>query len=279
MNTAIIPVQFNGDTLALVNHDGQPFVPMKPVVENIGLDWKSQHAKLVTKFSSTMVEITTVAEDGKNRSMFCLPLRKIPAWLYSINPEKVSPDLREKVIQYQEECDEVLWQYWTQGQAQRPGAGGKAGSISQQMSASRELSRLLKELKRETHPSLREALKRQAAHVSEVMGVPVPEMDSIGRSREPSQHGPELVAFWDAVQKIGEEALNHSPQRGYVAINLSQFFEMATEAGIELPQRNKVMRELRSSLDPRFVEANRAVRSPITEKTHRCWVFKRDYDT
>lgn len=26
---------------------------------------------------------------------------------------KVAPELRDRIIQYQEECDEVLWNYWT----------------------------------------------------------------------------------------------------------------------------------------------------------------------
>ena len=49
--------------------------------------------------------------------MLCLSLRKLPAWLYSVQPGKVSPEIREKVIAYQQECDEVLWQYWTTGAA------------------------------------------------------------------------------------------------------------------------------------------------------------------
>ncbi|MGV0999778.1 MAG: phage antirepressor N-terminal domain-containing protein [Fluviibacter sp.] len=81
--------------------------------------WQSQHPKLTDKFGSTVMIIMTVGEDGKDREMVCLPLRKIPAWLYSINPNKVDPAIRSKVIQYQEECDDVLWRYWTTGSATR----------------------------------------------------------------------------------------------------------------------------------------------------------------
>lgn len=117
----IIPVNFHNDTLALIEHNGQPFVAMKPIVENMGLAWQRQHAKLSEKFSSTITIMVMVAEDGKSREMACLPLRKIPAFLYSINPNKVRPELKDKIIQYQNECDEVLWQYWTKGYV------GKAG--------------------------------------------------------------------------------------------------------------------------------------------------------
>ena len=105
----LIPVLFGPDTLILVEHNAQPYVVMKPLVLAMGLDWRSQHVKITDKFQATMVEITTVADDGKPRSMICLPLRKLPGWLYSINPGKLAPALRPTVVRYQEESDEVLW--------------------------------------------------------------------------------------------------------------------------------------------------------------------------
>ncbi len=76
MNT-LINVSFYNDNISMINHNGEPYVPMKPIVENMGLDWKSQYRKLKQRFSSTMVILTTVAEDGKVREMTCLPLRKL----------------------------------------------------------------------------------------------------------------------------------------------------------------------------------------------------------
>jgi hypothetical protein len=114
----IIP--FRSKQLLLVDNGGVPFVPMKPVVDGMGLDWKSQHAKLTAgRFSSTMVMITMVAEDGHRRKMSCLPLRKLPGWLTSIHANKVRPELREGIIAYQNECDDVLWSYWNDGLAVR----------------------------------------------------------------------------------------------------------------------------------------------------------------
>ncbi len=118
-NLSYIPqvVSFHGTELFIVEHEGQPFTPMKPIVEAMGLDWKSQFVKLKDRFSATMVEITTVANDGKSRLMTCLPVRKLAAWLYSIHANKVKPELRATVKMYQNECDDVLWEYWTKGQA------------------------------------------------------------------------------------------------------------------------------------------------------------------
>ncbi len=115
-----INVPFHGDNLYLVNFSGQPYVPMKPVVEGMGLAWGAQFVKIKQRFNSTISEIEMVALDGKNRQMTCLPLRKLPGWLHTINVGKVRPELREKVARYQEECDDVLYQYWTKGEVKNP---------------------------------------------------------------------------------------------------------------------------------------------------------------
>ncbi len=129
-----ITVPFHGADLYVVEHDGQPYTPMKPIVTAMGLDWKSQHRKVAANegrwgmeeisIPSTMVIMTIVASaDGKTRSMTCIPLRKLPGWLATIDPGRVkSPEVRARVIQYQNECDDVLWQYWNEGLAINPRA-------------------------------------------------------------------------------------------------------------------------------------------------------------
>lgn len=111
-----INVPFHGDNLYVVNYNGQPYVPMKPIVEGMGMDWASQFTKLKQRFKSTIAEITMVAEDGKSRNMLCIALRKLSGWLHTISPNKVKSEIRDKVIRYQEECDDVLYEYWTTGE-------------------------------------------------------------------------------------------------------------------------------------------------------------------
>ena len=116
MNTiSTINVPFHGDNLYVVNYNGEPHVPMKPIVEGMGLDWKSQFSKIKSRFSKGMVEITIPTKGGE-QSMICLALRKLTGWLHTISPNKVKAEIRDKVIQYQEECDDVLYEYWTTGE-------------------------------------------------------------------------------------------------------------------------------------------------------------------
>lgn len=110
-----INVPFHGNNLFIVNYNGEPYVPMKPIVEGMGLTWQSQFEKLKQRFSKGITEIVIPSKGGE-QSMICLALRKLAGWLHTISPNKVKPEIRDKVIQYQEECDDVLYQYWTTGE-------------------------------------------------------------------------------------------------------------------------------------------------------------------
>lgn len=115
--SAVTTVPFHGTNLSVVEHEGQPYAAMKPIVEGMGLDWKSQHAKLnINGTRWGMVEITIPSQGGFQNTC-CLPLRKLMGWLMSIHSNKVKPEIRDKVIAYQVECDDVLWDYWTKGSA------------------------------------------------------------------------------------------------------------------------------------------------------------------
>lgn len=119
--TNVIP--FRKAELLLIEKDGEAFVPMKPIVEGMGLDWKTQHRKLQGgRFNTCMVEMTIQLKgDTQRREFSCLPLRKLAGWLMSIHPAKVRDSIRESVIAYQNECDDVLWAYWSEKlKAQQP---------------------------------------------------------------------------------------------------------------------------------------------------------------
>ena len=114
-----ILVPFHGTNLLLVEHDGQPYTPMKPMVTNIGLGWVGQFEKVKENEARWSIRnIRMVAEDGKQREQVCIPLRKLPGWLMTMEPNKIkNPEVRSRVVQYQNECDDVLWKYWTEGVA------------------------------------------------------------------------------------------------------------------------------------------------------------------
>jgi hypothetical protein len=83
---------------------------MKPICEAIGLDWPSQR-KLIERdpvLGSTMVMMTTVAPDGCERAMLCLPIDYLNGWLFKIDVSRYKGPLRSKLIRYQALCYRVL---------------------------------------------------------------------------------------------------------------------------------------------------------------------------
>ncbi|EKT5589691.1 phage antirepressor Ant [Escherichia coli] len=117
VNTSYVP--FNGQQIITAMAAGVAYVAMKPIVENLGMSWGTQQQKLMKQLDKfNCIHMNMVAADGKLRKLLCLPLKKLNGWLFSINPEKVRADIRDKLIQYQEECFTVLHDYWTKGKAE-----------------------------------------------------------------------------------------------------------------------------------------------------------------
>ena len=123
MTKDLVSVPFHGNTLFLVEQNNEPYTPMKPIVEGMGLDWASQFTKLKSdpkRWGSIVITTIQVPGDTQGRETLCIPLRKLPGWLMTIQPSRVKPEIREKILCYQNECDDVLWEYWTKGRAENP---------------------------------------------------------------------------------------------------------------------------------------------------------------
>ena len=112
-------IEFYGDTLEVVDMNGQPGVTARRLVENLGLDWSTQLEKLQDPLFNCG-HMPTVGADGKQREMLVLPVDRLPAFLFSINPKKVREDLQEKLARYRLECAGVLYNYWAKGYAVNP---------------------------------------------------------------------------------------------------------------------------------------------------------------
>lgn len=117
----LLPVVFHGDTLYLVEIEGEPFTPARPICEAIGVSWSGQHSKLTSAAHRWGCADICIPTLGGEQQTLCIPVRKLSGWLANISAAKVKPEIREKLIAYQDECDDALWRYWTEGHASRPG--------------------------------------------------------------------------------------------------------------------------------------------------------------
>lgn len=123
MNEQQSLICFHGDQIQTIKTEKGVYVAMRPIVENMGLSWASQTVKLnKNKKKFNCSDIETVGSDGRKRFMVAIPLRKLNGWLFSVSSNKVSPKIKEKVEQYQEECFHVLHNFWF-GKNNNPHAG------------------------------------------------------------------------------------------------------------------------------------------------------------
>nr|DAH08461.1 MAG TPA: repressor domain protein [Bacteriophage sp.] len=114
-------ISFNNQSLITVEQNGNHYVAMKPICENIGLSWEPQllRIKRDNVLSSTMIVMIIVAEDGKKREMICLPIEYLNGWLFGIDINRCNPEIRDTLIKYKKECYQALHDYWFNGKAER----------------------------------------------------------------------------------------------------------------------------------------------------------------
>ena len=111
-------VGFVNDVQIILIENGNKLVPIKPICEALGIDDKAQRTKIKEDdfLSSVGVLSTSTGADGKGYEMFCLPLKYIFGWLFTINPKNVKEEAREAVARYRQECYDVLYRHFTKYQ-------------------------------------------------------------------------------------------------------------------------------------------------------------------
>jgi hypothetical protein len=116
--TKLVTVSFHNDNLIAFEQEGQHYVAMKPIVENIGLDWKAQHARIKRHpvMSKGMV-MMDIPSSGGSQTTSALPLTMLNGWLFGVDVNRVRAELREKLIRYQTECFDVLAKHFMPQQA------------------------------------------------------------------------------------------------------------------------------------------------------------------
>lgn len=112
---AYVVAKINNTDLTLIEN-GQKLVPIKPVCEILGVDAKAQRNRIDRDpiLSSVGVIMTSTGADGKQYEMVCLPLKFVFGWLFTIHPDRVSPDAREAVIRYKLQCYDALYRHFSE---------------------------------------------------------------------------------------------------------------------------------------------------------------------
>lgn len=110
-------VKFYGEELITAKDDqGTEYVAMKPLCENLGMDWHPQRKRMLRDdvLKSTVVIMDSVGKDNKNRQMVFLPIEYLNGWLFGVDTSRLKDEaVKEKIIVYKKECFKVLHNYWS----------------------------------------------------------------------------------------------------------------------------------------------------------------------
>lgn len=141
----IVKVEFKSDIVDIIQDDIK-WVAVKAVTSNLGVQFDPQHNRLKSDptFGSKLIKVQT---NGGMQDVFCIPLSKLNGWLFSINPNKVKPEVREKLIEYKNECFDALNDYFNKGAALKPEVKAELENIimmqnEQIVQMDREINRL-----------------------------------------------------------------------------------------------------------------------------------------
>lgn len=273
-------VTFHGHQLLTINDGDTIRVAMKPICEAIGLDWSAQFRRIERHpVLGTCVAMmaTQLPGESQSREIVTLPLDYLNGWLFGIDTNRVKPEIRELLIDYQRECFAALAAYWQQGIASNPRA--RATTIPQLLASHRHIQALLKELKRESLPVLRVVLHSQLEQACRLISIPCPPLAEIGSNQVPDHESPHIEEFWELLDVLLDGAdsrkLNHARNPDLLAINLPQVQGAAHAKRLQLPETLLLRRVLRHSQSPRFIGI-KAVNSRHTRSTVKCWVFERN---
>ena len=116
MGVQLCTVDFHGQVLQVVDKDGRPYVPIRPICVNLGIDFSSQRQRILRDavLSEGVVVITTPSAGGE-QEMFCVPLEYLNGWLFGIDERRVAPEIRDALVLYKKEAYVALHDYFVKG--------------------------------------------------------------------------------------------------------------------------------------------------------------------
>jgi signal transduction histidine kinase len=130
---------FYDDTLVAVILDGSEVaLPIRSICEKMGLDAPSQSTRLREHaVLSQGLRVVKIPIGNRVQSVLAINRRYLAFWLATISPAQVSPDVREKLVRYQQELVEVLDTLYGEGSlpADTPAADPAVAALHQRLAA------------------------------------------------------------------------------------------------------------------------------------------------
>jgi hypothetical protein len=115
--------------VALVGGERVVYVPLRPICDFLGLAWPGQYLRIkrdhvlsdvVMSVIVTITDIDPISRRPHTSEVLAIPLDYLNGWLFGLNPDRVNPESREKIIAYQRDCYRVLARHFSAVSATPP---------------------------------------------------------------------------------------------------------------------------------------------------------------
>ena len=115
-----VPVPGTDRPIMAAEHEGRPFVPLRPMCEALGIDVDGQRRKL-DQAEWARTELISVRDSaGRMQPAVALDADHVPMWLATIQTSRVSEQARKILVAYQREAATALRDYFYRGVAVQP---------------------------------------------------------------------------------------------------------------------------------------------------------------
>ena len=110
MNSYIeFAIAFDGHYRSVIWHLNDFYVPLKPIVQRLGLKWERQAKKVRNgAYGFHWCIVFDNRLDGSDNKTLCIHLPDLEAYLKSIELNSVPPRMRDRLAKYQYECAKTM---------------------------------------------------------------------------------------------------------------------------------------------------------------------------
>ena len=105
-------IRFHGDEILTVRNDDKIYVSVKHVCNSLGMtEYKHKSQKIKLNNDHTLkggIKLCPLETNGGIQQVLMLELDYLPIWLAKINPARFNEELKQKLLDYQLHCKDIL---------------------------------------------------------------------------------------------------------------------------------------------------------------------------
>ena len=105
-------IRFHGDEILTVRNDDKIYVSVKHVCNSLGMtEYQHKSQKIKLNNDHTLkggIKLCPLETNGGIQQVLMLELDYLPIWLAKINPARFNEELKQKLLDYQLHCKDIL---------------------------------------------------------------------------------------------------------------------------------------------------------------------------